>query len=66
MEEEILQMDKFEDIYFLINHFCQERLDTKTLMEKFAEKINMHEFERLRREKREEIMETLKRQLHAT
>ena len=66
MEEEILQMDKFEDIYFLINHFCQERLDTKTLMEKFAEKISMHEFERLRREKREEIMETLKRQLHAT
>ena len=33
MEEEILEMDKFEDIYFLINHFCQERLDTKMLME---------------------------------
>jgi len=33
MEEDILKCEKFEDIYFLIDHFCQEKLDTKTLME---------------------------------
>lgn len=33
MEEEILAQEKFEDIYFLIDKFCQERLETKTLLE---------------------------------
>ena len=33
MEEEILAQEKFEDIYFLIDKFCQERLETRTLLE---------------------------------
>lgn len=66
MEEDILKCEKFEDIYFLIDHFCQEKLDTKTLMDRFADRISMQEIEDLRIVKRKEIMEVLKRQLLAT
>lgn len=33
MEQEILGLDRFEEIYFLIDKYCQEKLDTKTLLE---------------------------------
>ena len=66
MEEEILKCEKFEDIYFLIDHFCQEKLDIKTLMEEFADRISMREIEELRVSKREEIMSVLKKQMEAT
>jgi len=32
MEAEILQLERFEDIYFYIDKFCQEQVDTKKLM----------------------------------
>ena len=48
MEKDILQCGKFEDIYFLIDHFCQEKLDIKTLMEKFADRISLKQIESLR------------------
>ena len=66
MEEDILKCDKFEDIYFLIDHFCQERLNIKTLMENFADRISMKQIEELRVIKREEIMDVLKKQMEAT
>lgn len=61
MEEDILKCEKFEDIYYLIDHYCQEKLDVKTLMDKFADRISMREIEELRVSKREEIMSVLKR-----
>ena len=66
MEEDILKCNRFEDIYFLIDHFCQERLDIKTLMEKFADRISMRQIEELRVIKRQEIMGLLKGQMEAT
>ena len=52
--------------YFLIDHFCQEKLDTKTLMEKFAGRISVRQIEELRIVKRAEIMDVLKKQMEAT
>ena len=61
-----MKCDKFEDIYFVIDHFCQEKLDIRTLMDKFADRISMREIEELRVSKREEIMGVLKKQMDAT
>ena len=52
MEEEILQCDRFEEIYFLIDKFCQEKLNVKSLMERFADRISMREIHELRLVKR--------------
>ena len=66
MEEELLQCQSFGDIFLLIDNYCQERLDIRTLLEKFADRISLREFEKLRAEKREEIMTVLKPQMEAT
>ena len=52
MEEEILQCDRFEEIYFLIDKFCQEKLNIKSLIERFADRISMKEIQELRLVKR--------------
>ena len=66
MQDEILQTNKFEEIYFIIENYCGSKLDIRTMMEKFADPISIKEVERLRKEQRVIIMEMLKRQLQAT
>lgn len=66
MEKDILKCDRFEDIYFLFNHFCMERLDTRSLMDKFSKDISDEKIEELRIVKRKEVMEMIQRQLQST
>lgn len=66
MEEQILRADRFEEIYSIIENFCSTQLDTKTLMEKFTDRISHKEVEELRAQERIIIMEMLKKQLEAT
>ena len=61
MQDEILQTNKFEEIYFIIENYCGTKLDIRTMMEKFADPISIKEVERLRKEQRVIIMEVLKR-----
>ena len=61
MQDEILQTDKFEDIYFIIENYCGTKLDIRSMMEKFADPISIKEVERLRKEQRLLIMAMLKR-----
>ena len=65
MEKEILKVDKFEEIYKIIEEFCTTKLDTHTLMKQFSDPISMTQIEELRKEQRTIIMEMIKSQLMA-
>ena len=49
----------------IVENFYSTQIETHVLMEKFAEPISAYEIEKLRKQQREIIMETLKKQLAA-
>lgn len=48
MEKDLLEADKFEEVYNIIENFPMEKLDIKTMLTHLASDISKAEVERLR------------------